>query len=90
VLQLSELEVGLDDVSLSFRDTGIDWLLNPILKNLQENITIVVETTLQQQLESQIQEALFHINSFLEVHPNLLLKLLGIKYDDLEENLVWV
>jgi hypothetical protein len=90
VLQLSELEVGLDDVSLSFRDTGIDWLLNPILKNLQENITVVVETTLQQQLESQIQEALFHVNSFLEVHPNLLLKLLGIKYDDLEENVLWV
>jgi hypothetical protein len=28
VLQLSELEVGLDDVSLSFRDTGIDLQIN--------------------------------------------------------------
>lgn len=90
VLQLYELDVGLDDVSLSFRDTGIDWLLNPILKNLQESITDVVETTLQQQLQNQMQEALIHVNSFLEVNPNVLLKLLGIEMDDLDENLVWV
>jgi hypothetical protein len=90
VLQVQELDVSLDEVKLKFSNTGLDWLLNPILKGLREGMTEVIEATLREQLELQIHEALEKANSYIESNPSLLLHVLGCSLDDLEENVVWV
>jgi len=90
VLQLQELDVRLDQVVFKFKDTGLDWILNKIVKGFSDSITEIVELNLKEQIISQIHNALEHVNAFVEVNPELMLGVLGITIDDLEENIVWV
>lgn len=90
VLQLQQLDVSLDKVKFKFKDTGADWLLNKAVGGLSKNITEIVEVNLKEQIISQIHLALEHLNAFIEVNPELTLKVLGITIDDLEENIVWI
>jgi hypothetical protein len=90
VLQLRELEVGLEKVMLKMRDTGADWLLNKVVTSFSDNITQIVAANLKEQVREQIDVALQHANSYFEVNPELILSLLGITMDDLEEKVVWV
>jgi len=90
VLQLKELQVSLDEVKLRFSDTGLDWLLNPILIGLREGMTEIIEGALREQLGCQLQEVLEHANSYIESNPQLLLHVLGCHLEDLEENVAWV
>ena len=90
VLQLQQLDVSLYKVKFKFKDTGADWLLNKTVSGLSKNLTEIVEANVKEQIVSHIHRALEHINAFIEVNPDLMLKVLGITIDDLEENIVWV
>lgn len=90
VLLLQEFDLKLAEVKLVFRETGIDWLLNPVVSGLSDSITEIIQATLKEQMESQIQDALDHVNSFIERHPHILLHVLGISMEDLDESIVWV
>jgi hypothetical protein len=90
VLQLRELDVNLEKVSLKVQDTGADWLLNKVVKGFEDNITQIMEANLSDQVRDQIDLALENLNSYFHVNPDLILELLGISIDDLEEKIVWV
>lgn len=90
VLQLQELDIGLDRVKFKFMETGADWILNKVMSGFSKNVTDILHNTLKEEIVSQIHLALEHLNAFIEVNPDLILKVLGITMDDLEENIVWV
>jgi hypothetical protein len=90
VLQLQELEIGLESVNFMFKETGVDWLLNKIIGNFSGKITNIVRENLQGQLGLAFEKGLETINKYIEVNPDLMLKILGITIDDLEENVAWV
>jgi hypothetical protein len=90
VLQLRELDVNLERVSLKVQDTGADWLLNKVVKGFEDNITQIMAVNLSDQVRDQIDLALENLNSYFQVNPDLILELLGISIDDLEEKVVWV
>ncbi len=90
VLQLQDLDVGLEQVNFRFKETGADWLLNKIISNFTKGITQVVRENMKEQISLSINEVLHHLNSYIEVNPDLMLKILGISIDDLEENVAWV
>jgi hypothetical protein len=91
VLQLQDLDIKLEKVRFTVKDTGADWLLNGVVKQFQERLTEIVEANLKEQVHLHIQAALENLNSHFSVNPKLLLGLFGISIDDLEEGeVVWV
>lgn len=90
ILQLQELHVGLEQVNFGFKETGADWLLNKIVSNFTRGITNLVRDNMKEQISLSISEVLDHLNRYIEVNPDLMLKILGITIDDLEENIAWV
>lgn len=90
VLQLSELDIGLEYVQFSFKETGLDWLLNKIIGNFGSVITKIVRDNLKAQITKSIITTLDTLNNSLQIHPDLFLKVLGISLDDLEDNVAWV
>jgi len=90
ILQLQQLDISLDKVKFKFKETGADWLLNKAVGGFTTNITEIVESNMKQQIIAQIHLALEHLNAFVEVNPDVMLKVLGITMDELEENIVWV
>jgi hypothetical protein len=91
VLQLQDLDIKLEKVRFTVKDTGADWLLNGVVKQFQERLTEIVEANLKEQVHLHIQAALENLNSHFSVNPELLLGLFGISIDDLEEGeVVWV
>jgi hypothetical protein len=90
ILQVQELEVGMESVSFMFRETGVDWLLNKVINNFSGKITNIVKENLQGQLSLAFEKSLETLNKYIEVNPDLMLKILGITIDDLDENVAWV
>lgn len=90
VLQLQELKIGLEQVKFQFKETGADWILNKIVSNFSSSITNLVRDNMKEQISLSINEVLDHINRYIEVNPDVMLKILGITMDDLEENIAWV
>ena len=93
ILQLRQLEVSLEKLSMVVKDTGFgsDWILNKAVEVFEEKLTEVVVTNLKDQIQEQlVQNILESLNSYFLINPNLLLNVLGISMDDLDENVVWV
>jgi hypothetical protein len=90
ILQLRELDVGLEKVNLKVRDTGSDWFLNKVVGAFTENITAILEDNLKEQILEQTRIAIENLNSYFLVNPEMMLHILGISMEDLEENVVWV
>jgi len=90
VLQLQEHDVGLEEVKFKFKETGVDWVLNKIVSNFSDKITQIVIDNLKDQIALSINAALENLNKYIEVNPEIMLKILGITIDDLEENIAWV
>jgi hypothetical protein len=90
ILQLQELDIGLENVKFEFKETGMDWVLNKIVSNFSAKITQAVRENLQEQVTLTIDNTLESLNKYIEVNPDLMLKVLGITIDDLEENVAWV
>lgn len=90
VLQLCELDVGLEKVQFYFKETGLDWLLNKIIENFAQLITQLVRDNLFSQISKTFINTLENLNNSLQVHPDMFLKILGISLDDLEDNIAWV
>jgi hypothetical protein len=81
---LATFEISLEKLSISFRDTGADWVLNTVLKGFRDQITQVVQDNVKDQIKKQVHIALEHVNGMFEGNPDLLLNMLGITLDDLE------
>lgn len=93
ILQLRQLEVSLEKLSMMVKDTGFgsDWILNKAVEVFEEKLMEVVVTNLKDQIQEQlVQNILESLNSYFLINPNLLLNVLGISMDDLDENVVWV
>jgi hypothetical protein len=90
ILQLRELDVGLEKVKLKVKDTGSDWFLNRVVNAFTDNITGILEENLKEQILEQTKIAIENLNSYFLVNPDMLLSILGISMEDLEENVVWV
>jgi hypothetical protein len=90
LLQINELDVQLEKVQLSVKDTGADWLLNKVVKSFEGNITQILATNLNEQVRAQLQLALENLNGYSAVNPNVILGILDISLDDLEEKVAWV
>jgi hypothetical protein len=90
ILQLRELDVGLDKVKLKVKDTVSDWAINKVVKSFSDNITQVLEENLKEQILEQTRIGIENLNSYFLVNPDMLLSILGISMEDLEENVVWV
>jgi hypothetical protein len=92
ILQLRDLEVSLDKLKMTVRETGFgsDWILNKAVNLFEENLTKVVQENLQDQIQSQAQNAIGSLNSYFQMNQDILLNVLGISMDDLDENIVWV
>jgi hypothetical protein len=90
IFQLAELDVQLEKVKLKVKDTGVDWLLNKVVRGFEDSITQIVATNLGDQVREQVHLALENLNSYFEVNPDVLLGLLGISMEDLGESVVWV
>ena len=89
-LCLKELEIGLEKVKFQFKETGADWVLNKLVSNFSDKITLIVRENIQNAIALSIENALDTMNKYIEVNPDPLLKILGIDIDDLEENVAWV
>ena len=93
ILQLRQLEVSLEKLSMMVKDTGFgsDWILNKAVEVFEEKLMEVVVTNLKDQIQEQlVHNILESLNSYFLINPNLLLNVLGISMDDLDENVVWV
>ena len=90
VLQLSDLEVSLEQVKLEIHDTGADWLLNKIVDGFGDKFTDIISANLCEQIRKQMEEALTNINGYFEENPEVLLGVLDISLDDLDEATVFV
>jgi hypothetical protein len=90
ILQLRELDVGLEKVKLKVKDTVSDWAINKVVNSFSDNITQVLEENLKEQILEQTRIGIENLNSYFLVNPDMLLSILGISMEDLEENVVWV
>ena len=90
VLQLSDLEVSLEQVQMVVQDTGADWLLNKIVDGFGDRFTEIISSNLCDQVRNQVEEALENINGYFEENPEVLLGVLDISIDDLDEMTVFV
>lgn len=53
-LQIKELDIGLEKVKFTVKDTGADWILNGIVKGLARNITEAVQDNLKEQVQCNV------------------------------------
>lgn len=90
VLRLEEFDLKLHKVHMEFKETGFDWLLNKVISGFRDVISGIVEQNIRHQVLQQIHDALEHVNAFIEVNSDIVLKLLGITIEDLDENVAWV
>lgn len=90
VLQLSELDVSLEQVKLAVQDTGADWVLNKIVDGFGDKFAEIISVNLCDQVRKQMEEALLNINGYFEENPEVLLGVLDISLDDLDELTVFV
>lgn len=90
LLQINELEVQLEKVKLTVKNTGADWLLNKVVKSFEDNITHILATNLNEQVRAQLELALENLNGYFSVNPDLVLGLLDISLDDLSEKVAFV
>eukprot|EP00536_Pseudo-nitzschia_multiseries_P014949 jgi/Psemu1/291736/fgenesh1_pg.795_\ len=90
VLQLSDLDVSLEEVKLEVQDTGADWLLNKIVEGFGDRFTDIISANLCDQVRKQMGEALDSLNGYFEENPEFLLGMLDISLDDLDEMTVFV
>lgn len=84
LFHLATFEISLEQLSIVFKDTGADWVLNTVLKGFRDQITQVVRDNVKDQIKNQVHIALEHMNGMFEGNPDLLLNMLGITLDDLE------
>ena len=90
LLQIHELDVQLDKVKLTVKDTGADWLLNKVVKSFEGNITQILATNLNEQVRIQLELALENLNGYFAINPAVILGILDISLDDLEDKVAWV
>ena len=90
VLQLTDLDVSLEQVKLEVQDTGADWLLNKIVEGFGDKFAEIISANLCDQVRKQVEEALDNINGYFEENPDVLLGVLDICIDDLDEMTVFV
>jgi len=90
LLQIRELNVQLEKVKLTVKDTGADWLLNKVVKTFEGNITQILATNLNEQVRIQLQLALENLNGYFAINPAVILGILDISLDDLEDKVAWV
>eukprot|EP00814_Leptocylindrus_danicus_P003565 CAMPEP_0116005884 /NCGR_PEP_ID=MMETSP0321-20121206/1417_1 /TAXON_ID=163516 /ORGANISM="Leptocylindrus danicus var. danicus, Strain B650" /LENGTH=511 /DNA_ID=CAMNT_0003474369 /DNA_START=112 /DNA_END=1647 /DNA_ORIENTATION=- len=90
VLRLEEFDLKLHKVHMEFKETGFDWVLNKVISGFSDIISGIVEQNIREQVLQQMHDALEHINAFIEVNADIVLKLLGISIEDLDENIAWV
>ena len=92
ILQLRDLEVSLEKLEMTVKDTGFgsDWILNKAVEVFEDNLTEVVEENLKERIREHVQAAIESLNSYFLMNPNLLLNMFGISMEDLDENVVWV
>jgi len=90
VLQLDKLDVQIERIRLSFKETGLDWILNQVLKGFRDQVTGIVQHNLKDQIVNQVHILLEHANGFIDANPEQLTKILGITMDDIEETIVSV
>lgn len=90
VLQLDKLDVHIERIRLSFKETGLDWILNQVLKGFRDQVTGIVQDNLKEQIVNQVHILLEHANGFIDANPEQLTKILGITMDDIEETIVSV
>jgi len=90
VLQLSDLDVSLEEVKFEVQDTGADWLLNKIVEGFGDRFADIISTNLCDQVRKQMNEALQNLNGYFGENPEFLLGMLDISLDDLEEMTVFV
>lgn len=83
VFQLEMFDISLEKISIMFKETGADWVLNTILKGFRDQITQVVQENVKEQIKKQVQIALQHLNDMFDANPDLLLTILGTNLDDL-------
>ena len=83
LFQLEMFDISLEKISIVFKETGADWVLNTILKGFRDQITQVVQENVKEQIKKQVHIALQHLNDMFDANPELLLKLLGTNLDDL-------
>ena len=84
ILHLAVFDISLEEISIAFKDTGADWVLNTVLKGFRDQITHVVQVNVKDQIESQVRIALDHVNDMFDTNSDLLLRMLGTSLDDLE------
>jgi len=79
ILQLRDLEVKLEKLQMTVKDTGFgsDWVLNKAVEVFEEKLTAVVEGNLKEQIIEQAQNAVENINSYFLMNPDLLLNLVS-------------
>ena len=90
VLQLEKLDVRLEKLKLTFKETGVDWILNQVLKGFSDQITEAVQENLKEQIVKQVHNVLEQLNGFIDANPDLFVKILGITMNDLEESIICV
>jgi len=80
ILQLRDLEVKLEKLQMTVKDTGFgsDWILNKAVEVFEEKLTEVVEGNLKEQIQEQVQNAIENINSYFLMNPDLLLNLVSL------------
>ena len=90
VLQLTDLDVSLEQVRLEVQDTGADWILNKIVDGFGDRFADIISSNLCEQVRKQMEEALGNINGYFAENPDVLLGVLDICIDDLDEMTVFV
>lgn len=92
ILLLRELDVALDKLQMTVKDTGFgsDWILNKAVDVFEASVTEIVEENLKERIKEQIENVIESLNAYFLMNPGVLLNLLGISMEDLDENVVWV
>ncbi len=88
-MQLEKLDVRIEKIKLTFKETGADWILNQVLKGFRDQITEIVQDNLKEQIVKQVHIVLEHVNGFIDANPDLLMRILGTTMNDLEETIVF-
>jgi hypothetical protein len=84
ILQLASFDVRLEKLTILFKETGADWILNTVLKGFRDQINYVVQDNVKKQIMQQVHTALDHVNEMFTKNPELLMTMLGITLDELE------
>jgi len=90
VLHLTTLAVGLEKLKIVFAETGVDWILNSVLRGFRRQTSEIVGAIFKEQITHQVHNLLENANGFVDSNPDLFLVALGITLKDLEESIVSV